>query len=180
MKRYWCFKCCILKEASWNKNFSSLFKSFILEWNKLFRSKIKLKKYFLNIDLETPGIWWCCKLVVPSSLFNEVALDVIGENCVLEVSTGVVIPHSMRILSGSTLSVSMLGVCGMCGVIGPADFSKEIYYCQSTDIRQTLILKLRAISVPFLFSFALIWPFSAPILFSDPFFHNLYKKYLKN
>ena len=42
-----------------------------------------------------------------SSLFSEVALAVNEEADVLDVRTGVVMPHSIRILSGSTFKVSM-------------------------------------------------------------------------
>lgn len=41
-----------------------------------------------------------------SSLFRLVVLGVRGSD-VLEVTTGVVMPHSIRILSGSTLSISL-------------------------------------------------------------------------
>ncbi len=50
---------------------------------------------------------WCCKLLIFSSLFNEVALAVREDNDVFEVKTGVVMPHSISILSGSTFNVSI-------------------------------------------------------------------------
>ncbi len=53
-----------------------------------------------------PGMWWCCKLgkqfvSVFSSLLDDSKFEV------LDVITVVVMPHSLRILSGSTFEVSV-------------------------------------------------------------------------
>ena len=68
------------------------------------RQRTNNKVYFLKSALECPGMEWCCKLAPEfSSLLSETALDA----NVFDVRTGVVMPHSISILSGSTLSVSM-------------------------------------------------------------------------
>lgn len=56
------------------------------------------------MDLIWPGMAWCCKLVeLNSSLFNEDTLAVKEDKFVI---TGVVIPHSIKIFSGSIVDMS--------------------------------------------------------------------------